>query len=63
MKYLLFTEKPEGSPKISKNNYVVPTKCIEGWFVLIEFKQLCINFGWSNFTETESITPIAPKTP
>lgn len=63
MKYLLFTTKPEGNPIIEKNDYVAAIECVEGWFVLIQFKQICIDFGWANFTEVASITQIIPTTP
>jgi hypothetical protein len=58
MKYLLFIIKPEGRPIIGEDDYVVPIKCVEGWFVSIQFKQICIDFGWTNFTEVADVTPI-----
>jgi hypothetical protein len=60
MKYLLFITKPEGSPIIGEDDYVVPVQCVEGWFVSIKFKQICVDFGWTNFTEVADITPIKP---
>ena len=56
MKYLIFKRKPEGSPKISKNNFVAATKCDEGYFVDIIFTQICLDFGWVDFTEAENVT-------
>jgi hypothetical protein len=56
MKYLIFKSKPEGSPKISENNFVAATKCDEGYFVDIVFKQICIDFGWVDFNEVENVT-------
>lgn len=58
MKYLLFTTKPLGKPEISKDNYVASIPCVEGWYVEIKFKTVCVNFGWTDFTEVASITPL-----
>jgi hypothetical protein len=63
MKYLLYTTKPEGSPIIGERDYVAPVECVEGWFVSIQFKQICVDFGWVNFTEVAAITPIKPTIP
>jgi hypothetical protein len=49
--YLLFEEKPIGEIEISKNNYIEPFKCLEGWLIHSEFKQLCIDNKWIAFTE------------
>jgi len=63
MKYLLFKIKPEGMPIIGQDDYVVAVECVEGWFVSIQFKQICVDFGWINFTEVAAITPIKPTIP
>ena len=57
LKYLIFTDKPIGKPKISKNNYISPTQCVEGWFVDIQFKGICDSYKWDNYTEASEITP------
>lgn len=62
MKYLIFTQKPIGNPKISPKNYVSPTQCVEGWFVDIQFKDICVSYGWNNYTESNSITQINATT-
>jgi len=62
MKYILFTSRPEGRPEIGKDDYVTTVPCVEGWYTDIKFKTICVNFGWSGFTEVASITPL-PTTP
>jgi hypothetical protein len=56
--YLLFEIRPEGSPEIGDGSYLMPIKCIEGWFVDYKFKQLCEDNGWVDYTIVNEITPL-----
>lgn len=54
--YLLFTNKPEGNPPIGDGSFLMPTKCEEGWFVLKQHEQVCIDNGWTGYVEVEEVT-------
>ena len=55
MKYLFFSEEPNGNPKIGDKDYVSPIPYNNGWIVDFKFKDICIYFGWNNFTEIDII--------
>lgn len=58
MKYLIFTEEPQQTPKIGDGSFLKATKCQEGWFVLTEHKIICNENGMTNYTEADNFTPI-----
>lgn len=55
MKYILYTEKPEGNPTIGDGSLLMPIQCEEGWFISIEHKEVAESVGWDGI-EVKEVT-------
>ena len=56
-KYIVYKDKPVGEPKLEDGSYLQPTPCKEGFFILIQHKNIAAGQGWIG-VEVENIIPI-----